>query len=58
LFGLFDDLKISKKYHLIVAKFNGYQDPYSYMGDRMLINLPDLNEIDMLNGVYRTKNTF
>lgn len=56
LFGLLDDLNIKKKYHLIVARINGYHSGADYKGNIDYIVIPNFEEIELLKNQYMTKN--
>jgi len=56
LYGLLQDLAITKKFHYIVMRVNGYEASNDFKGGVEYLVLPDFREIDMLKAVYQTKN--
>lgn len=58
LYGLLDDLGIEKKFHFILARVNGYASGADFKGNVAYLIIPDLNEIELLKGIYQTKNNF
>ena len=58
LYGLLDDINVTKKFHYITARVNGYESSFDFKGDVEYLVIPDFNQIDMLKTVYQTKNSF
>lgn len=56
-YGLLSYLKVPKKYHNIILRFNGLHCTGDYMRDRLSIAVPSLNEIDLIKAVYETRVT-
>lgn len=54
-YGLLSYLKIPKKYHNIVLRFNGYHCTGDYKRTNLSIIIPSLNEIDLIKAVYETR---
>ena len=48
-YGLLDSLGIAKKYHYAVMLFNGLTDSGNYDPAMNIIQIPNLEEIDMLH---------
>jgi len=58
LYGLLNDLNISKKYHFIIARLNGYESSVDFKGDVEFLTIPNLSQIDLLKNIFLTKNSF
>lgn len=56
LYGLLDELNINKEYHYIVMRINDYVNSAHFKGDKEFLILPDFAEVEILKGVYQTKN--
>lgn len=54
-FGLLDDLKIDKKYHYVVMRFNGLSSSADYVGTSDTILVPDYSVVDNLKNVYESR---
>lgn len=53
-YGLLDDLKIDKKYHLIVLRVNDLLSSADYKGDLSHVVLPSLSQVELLKSIYQT----
>lgn len=56
-YGLLSYLKIPKKYHNIVLRFNGFHCTGDYNRNILSITVPSLNEIDLIKSVYETRTS-
>ena len=56
LFGVLDDLNISKQYHLPILILNGYLSPSDFNYKTNSLIVPNLNAVDTIKRVYSTKN--
>ena len=56
LFGVLDDLNISKQYHLPVLILNSYLSPNNFNSKTNNLIIPNLNTLDNIKRVYSTKN--
>jgi hypothetical protein len=56
LYGLLDDLGISKVFHFITARLNGFTSGSDFKGDRDYLLVPSLADIEILKAIYQTKN--
>lgn len=54
-FGLLQDLHISSQYHYVIMRFNKIDSPMDYDGLSTIVELPDMNEVDLILGVYKSK---
>lgn len=51
-YGLLDDLRVDKKYHYIVMRFNGLISSADYAGDSDTVMIPDYGLIDNIKNVF------
>lgn len=56
LYGLLDDLGISKVFHFITARINGFTSSSDFKGDRDYLLIPSFSDIEILKAIYQTKN--
>lgn len=53
--GLLQDLGVPPQFHPFVTKFNGYDHPADYKGTPDVVQLPDLQELEVILKVNLTK---
>lgn len=55
LYGLLDNLGYQKKYHLAIARVNGFKNSNDFSGEETQLIIPDISYIDILRQIYKTK---
>ena len=53
-YGLLDDLRVDKEYHLITLRLNGYENTTDYKGDVSHILIPNFSSVNLLKNIYQT----
>jgi len=54
-YGLLAELNISKEFHYVIMRVNGYESSSDFKGDVEYIVMPDLAEVQMLANILETK---
>ena len=54
-YGVLDDLNIPKKYHFFITRINGFSSSNDFKGNMQYIIIPDINEIEMLKNIFKSK---
>lgn len=55
-YGLLDDLKIEKKYHLVVLRVNDLLSSADYKGDMSHVILPSISQVELLKSIFQTSD--